>query len=138
MKKMIFLMLIGTLFTASSVFAYSAAERFLEDVNDEIFEGIQSGDLTRNEVKQLRRDLIEYQWTIWAADENGRITRNEKRQLESMERRLVDKLDAFLYNRNRANRNIRQPRYRNDRTPNRAQARRNSGSVYCPPPRRYN
>ena len=136
MKKMIFLMLMGTLFTAGTALGFGEAQRFLEDVSDDIFRGIQTGDLTRNEVRELRQDMYDYQWTIWEADRTGRISRSERRKIETMERRLIDKLDAFLYNRNRVSQRFNQPRYRDNRNTNRTQARRNGGTIFCPPPRR--
>lgn len=132
MKKMIFLMLVGTLFTAGSAFGYSEAQHFLKNVNNDINRGVRTGDLTNYEVRELRKDIADYQWAIRDAERNGRVSRSEDRRLVTLEKRLVNKLDAFLYNRNR----VVPSRVRNTRNVYTTQARRTGGTVYCPAPRR--
>lgn len=142
MKKAIMLTVSFFLLTITATFGASDRQEFLNDINDEIYEGILSGDLTKREVKAIRKSIRNYQYKVWELADFGRISRNEERALQRLERDLLADLETLLYNRETARRSTyprtnreyygqgNRPTSYGNRSP------RRSNGTYCPPPRR--
>lgn len=143
MKKAIMLTVSFCLLAITTTFAAYDRQGFLEDITDEIYDGIQSGDLTKREVKVLRNSIRTYQYKVWELADFGRISRNEERVLQRLERELINDLESLMYNRERARRSnyprtnrrgTYDPGYSSTTYGNRG--RTSGNGTYCPPPRR--
>ena len=74
-------------------------DRFVQSINEEIYNGKRTGQLTNTEVRTLRNQLYQYEDILWQYSGYGDLTRQEKRQLIKLEDRLVEHLEDLKYNR---------------------------------------
>ena len=133
-------------------------DRFVQSVNNEIYNGKRTGQLTNSEARTLRNQLIQYEDKLWEYSSYGDLTRREEKLLNRLEDSLVERLEDLKYNRV----TVRSERYQPQRggyygttsrpgtyygtatsrrrprtTTTRTRPRTsNRGGTYCPPPRR--
>ena len=136
-------------------------DRFVQSIKNEIYTGTRTGQLTYTEARSLRNQLDQYQDKLWQYSSYGNLTRQEERQLNRLEDRLVECVEDLKYNRA----TVRSERYqtprggyyndttrpgtyygtatstRRPRTTTRTRTTSrprttNRGGTYCPPPRR--
>jgi len=139
-------------------FGTDGGDRFVQLIQNQIYNGTRTGQLTFNEARSLSDQLNQYEAKLWQFSRYGNITRQEERQLVKLEDRLLERLDVLKFNKVTA----RSVRYQNQRGGNyygytspgtyygtSTTARRprptastsrprgtNRGGSYCPPPRR--
>jgi len=132
------------------------SDRFVNSIQEEIYRGSRTGDLTRNEVRVMRNLLLDYEDKVWQYTAYGALSRNERKQLNRMEDRILHRLEDLTFNRV----TVRSQRYtqptsiyygntrpyytptrsttvtRRPATSTRRNPPRRGGGTYCPPPRR--
>ena len=157
MKKVIMLAVGIMVMCVTNISAAVNGQRFINTIEDEIYRGIRTGQLTNGEVRTLQRQLYQYEEKLWQFND-GRISRQEQKLLRRMEQRLLSSLEDLRFNAVTASNQTRRGRWnqgfdngRNrpgayydvNRTPTRSRAtatRRtpNRGGAYCPPSGRRN
>ncbi len=93
MKKLIFLGLILTLFSAAVSAQQSSDESFRRHRSE------QSGELARTEVRRLHKDHQRIQMEKHRAYRDGRISRRERHRLHRMHRHERREFHRFRHNR---------------------------------------
>ena len=96
MKKLIFLGLILTLFSAAVSAQQSSGERIHRH---RVEEGYHNGELTRPEMRRLHRDHIRYKMEKRRAFHDGKISRRERHRLHRMHRHENRELYRYRHNR---------------------------------------
>ncbi|HEU4576256.1 MAG TPA: hypothetical protein VFS36_14740 [Chitinophagaceae bacterium] len=101
MKKVLFLGVILSLATLAASAQQDSGERIRRH---RVAEGYRSGELTRPEMRQLRKNETHYKMEKNQALRDGKISRREHRHLKHMKRH--DRRQLYFYKHNRRHRLI--------------------------------
>lgn len=96
MKKLMFLGLVLTLFSAAVSAQQASGENFRRDRNEESY---RDGKLTRPEMRRLHRDHSRYRMEKRKDFRHGKITRSERHRLHRMHRHENRKIHRHRHHR---------------------------------------
>lgn len=98
MKKILLLGLVLSLFAAAASAQQTAGRHFRHEREMQSFHQRQ---LTRSELRRLRKDEFQYKMALRKAHEDGIVTRAERRRINNLEKRNRRELYRFTHNKQR-------------------------------------